>query len=143
MTDAFATVEEEIGRLEHELVRKYTLTKFFLLYLLGEALRTDDVGKSLMTNPSELLGDPIVEEIRQRFAKAIRTIIRELVIDLNYEIQDRSDKEYFDHKRVLKSPSEVRELRRGALSSYEKLVQRGRIPSFSENWDQLTDELKG
>lgn len=139
--DAFSAVEEELVKLEHELVRKYTLTKFFLLHLLCEALRTDQVGRQVIANPSELLGDPIVKKRRESLKEAYRQILQDLMIDLNYEIQARSEKEYFDYKRVLKSPSEIRALRREALSSYEKLVQRGRVPSFAETWNQLTSTV--
>ena len=135
--DAFNIVEEELQELKDELVRKYTLTKFFLLHLLKEALRTDQLGRQVIANPSELLGDPIVKERRECLKEALRQILQDLIIDLNYEIQARSEKEYFDYKRVLKSPSEIRALNREALSSYEKLVKRGRVPSFTETWVKL------
>ena len=110
--DAFTTVSEEIEKLQHDLVRKYTLTKYFLLHLLCEALRTDQVGRQLIANPRELLGDPIGKKKREYLKEALRQILQDLVIDLNYEIKERSEKEYFDYKRVLKSPTEIRSLTR-------------------------------
>ena len=94
--DAFTTVEEELAKLEHELMRKYTLTKYFLLHLLYEALRTDQFGRQVIANPSELLGDPIVKERRECFKEALRKTLQDLIIDLNYEIKARSEGEYFD-----------------------------------------------
>lgn len=140
--DAFTIVEEEIQKLDHELVRKYTLTKYFLLHLLCEALRTDHLGKQMIANPSELLGDPIVKDRREHFKESLRQILRDLMIDLNHEIQARSQEEYFDYKRVLKSPTEIRALRMEPLSTYEKLVQRGRVPSFAETWGSQTDSAE-
>ena len=141
--DAFASVSEEVEKLHHQLVRKYTLTKYFLLHLLCEALRTDQVGRQLIANPSELLGDPIEKKKREYLKETFRQILQDLVIDLNYEIQERSEKEYFDYKRVLKSPTEIRSLTREALSSYEKLVQRGRVSSFGEMWAELNGGVTG
>ena len=137
--DAFTSVSEELDGLENELVRKYTLTKFFLLYLLSEALSTDQVGSQFIANPSELLGDPIEPNKRACLRKALRQTLKDLLIDLNYEIREREEKEYFDHKRVLKSPTEIRTLRKGVLPSYEKLVGRGRISSFGETWANLVN----
>ncbi len=139
--DAFTTVEEELAKLEHELMRKYTLTKYFLLHLLYEALRTDQFGRQVIANPSELLGDPIVKERRECFKEALRKTLQDLIIDLNYEIKARSEGEYFDYKRVLKSPTEIRALTREVLSSYEKVVQRGRVASFAETWAQLNSDV--
>ena len=132
--DAFTTVGEELEKLNHELERKYTLTKFFLLYLLSEALRTNPVGLQFITGPEELLSDPVKPEERVHLRATLRQVLQDLLIDLNYEISARKTKEYFDYKRVLKSPTEVRALAKEVLSSYEKTVQRGRIPSFGETW---------
>ena len=135
--DAFATVGEELEKLKYELIRKYTLTKFFLLHLLCEALRTDQVGRQLIADPSILLGDPIDKNRRENLKEALRKLLQELVIELNYEIEERSEKEYFDYKRVLKSPTEIRTLTREVLSSYERVVRRERVPAFGETWDRL------
>ena len=132
--DAFTAVEEAIEELKHELVRKYTLTKFFLLYLLYQALEKDSVGLQFITTPEELLGDPINPATRDRLKAALREVLRDLVIDFNYEIDEREEKEHFDHKRILKSPSEVAALGRGILSSYEKIVRRGHLSSFGQAW---------
>ena len=135
--DAFTAVEDQLDKLNHELVRKYTLTKFLLLHLLSEALQKDTVGSQVIANPSELLGDPIEPKTRGHLREAFRRILQDLIIDLNYEIEEREEREYFDHKRVLKSPTEIRALKREALSSYEKLVGRGRVQSFGEMWTDL------
>ena len=135
--DALAVVNNEIERLDHELVRKYALTKYFLLYLMAEALRTDKIGKQFISRPEALLGDLISAEKREHLQLALSQVLRDLLIDLNHEIKDREKEEYFDYKRMLKSGSEVRSLGRAVLASYEKVVQRGRTPSFGETWDEI------
>ena len=136
--DALAVVDQEIERLEHELVRKYALTKYFLLYLMAQALRTDEIGKQFINRPGALLGDPISAEKRHYLQLALSQVLRDLMIDLNHEIKDREEEEYFDYKRMLKSRSEVRSLGRAVLASYEKVVQRGRAPCFGETWGEVS-----
>ena len=133
-SDAFTVVGEEIENLTHELVRKYTLTKYLLLYLMAEALDTDPVGRQFINNPGELLGDPMEVERRKKLRKALRQVLRDLIVDLNFEIDEREEEEYFDYKRVLKSPSEVRSLGRAVLASNQKLIRRQVLPSFGEAW---------
>ena len=135
--DAFAAVEDAIEELKHELVRKYTLTKFFLLYLLSQALAKDPVGSQFITTPGELLGDPIDSAARDRLKAALRQVLSDLLTDFNYEIDEREQVEHFDHKRVLKSPNEVATLGRNILSSYEKVVRRQRVPSFGQAWGDM------
>ena len=135
--DAFNVVTESLQNVNHELVRKYTLTKYFLLHLLCEAIATDDLGKRLIANPSELLGDPIQPQNRVRLKEVYRQILRDLVIDVNYGLEEREEEEYFDYKRVLKSPTEVRSFRRVILSNYEKAAQRDRASSFGSTWNDL------
>ena len=120
-------------------MRKYTLTKYFLLDLLAEALSTDETGKRFIGRPGSLLGDPISQDTRSRIRIALGNVLKDLVVDLNYEIDEREDEGHFDYKRVLKSPSEVRSLRRAVLSSYEKVVQRGRASSFGQALTEVGD----
>ena len=135
--DAFTAVAEELEKLKHELMRKYTLTKYFLLHLLSEALKADEVGLRFKANPSGLLGDPIGSVDRERIRAGFRRYCKDLVIDLNFAVEEREANGYFDYKRVLKSPSEVSALAREVLSSYEKVVQRGRVASFGQAWTDV------
>ena len=141
--DAFSVVSEALENLDHALMRKYTLTKFFLLHLLCEAIGTDELGKRLIANPSELLGDPIQTTKRASLREVYRRLLRDVIVDVNYEIEEREEEEYFDYKRVLKSPTEIRSLRRAVLSSYEKAAQRDRASSFGETWNDLISGANG
>ena len=134
----FDVVNQEIGKLDHELVRKYTLTKYFLLYLIAEALKTDEIGKQFISNPEELLGDIVSEEKRCHLKSALEHVLGDLIIDVNHEIKDHEEDDYFDYKRILKSRTQVRSLGRALLASYEKVVQRGRAPSFGQIWNEVS-----
>ena len=132
--DAFAAVEEEISHVQHELVQKYTLTKYLLLYLLAGALETDEVGREILANPGRLIGDPADSITRDRLRRGFKAMLRDICIDLNHEIAGIEAVEYFDYKRVLKSPVAIRALSGEILASYEKVVSRGRVPSFGDIW---------
>ena len=129
--DAFTAVNDVIASLDHELVRKYTLTKYFLLYVLSEALKTDPKGAELLSNPESIVGDPATSEKRSNLRAAFQGVLQDLLADLDSEISDREQEEYFDHKRVLKSPTEVKTLARSVLTSYRKFVRRGAAEPFS------------
>lgn len=132
--DAFSAVNDELHGLNHVLMRKYTLSKYFLLYLLAEALRTDVLGSKLIDDPTAMLGDPIDPEKRSRMLKTFRQILRVIIVDVNYEVDLRAKNEDWDHKRVLKSPNEIRALHKDIMPSYEKVVRSGRVESIGSMW---------
>ncbi len=141
--DAFTAVGEVLPFVKHELIRKYTLTKYFLLYLLAEALETDEIGRELVRDPSTLLGDPIEAGARDHLVKAYKGVLQDLVLGLNYVIDKHEEKDdYFDYKRVLKSPTEIRELRSVALADYERFIGRDVIESFGQMWGSTSSQLE-
>jgi hypothetical protein len=48
--------------------------------------------------------------------------------ELKYEIGEKGDN--LDYKSDLKSPEEVRKLRNGLVSSYEKEIKKGKATTF-------------
>ncbi|NJL55366.1 hypothetical protein HC928_09405, partial [bacterium] len=55
VSDVFGVVVDRLQRVNNRLLATYTLTKFFLLYLIREAIEGDDLGKQFIQNPSTLL----------------------------------------------------------------------------------------
>jgi len=67
--------------------------------------------------------------------ESIGKILSDLIVDLNHELEERAAKGTpVDFKRELKSSSAVQKLASEIISSYEKLVNRGRTPSFKDEW---------
>lgn len=131
--NVYEVVSDELGELQNELLANYTLTKFFLLFLLREALDTDSLGREFVQNPASFLGAP---NGRERLRGCIKEILRDLIVDLNAEVQEREESgNGFDFKRDLKSPSAVANLARDIQSSYLKIVRRKRVSSFSDLWN--------
>ena len=124
----FDAVLETLPELENKLVASYTLTRFFMLYLLRQALEVDEAGKQFIRDPER-----IVAQIGFAQLKAIaKKILSDLIVDLNAELEEREEaKNPFDHKRELKSPTAVRALAKQIIPSYEKAIRRGRATAFS------------
>ncbi|MBZ0293611.1 MAG: AIPR family protein, partial [Anaerolineae bacterium] len=134
----FEVVTEKINDLDNQRMANYSLTNFFLLYLIRLALETDTSGKLFCQNPH-----PFISSVdgHNRLQDCIRSILQDLLIDLNHELRERDEAgNTFDYKRELKSPNAVRSIARSIVAGYEKQVARGRIPAFSDQWeDSATD----
>jgi hypothetical protein len=61
-------------------------------------------------------------------------VVDDIVVDLNAEVKELGDN--FDYKNVLKSPAQVKALAEKIIGTYTKLVTRGRIDSFSIDWNK-------
>ena len=120
-----------LQNLDDQLVARYSVTPFFVMYLLKHALLLDSEGKEFCKDPSPFLQRGGFDKVTQ----VIRQVSDDLVVDLNAELSDRKEAGTpFDHKRELKSPTAVRALHNGVLPSYEKAIKRRRASSFSEAW---------
>jgi hypothetical protein len=125
---------ETLPELKNKLVANYTLTRFFLLYLLRQALEVDPKGIEFIRDPSDVVAAIGLEEL----GNIARKIMSDLVVDLNAELDEReSAGNPFDYKRELKSPTAVRALAKQIIPSYEKAIRRNRATSFSGELEAL------
>jgi hypothetical protein len=126
-------VEQALPSLEHHLMAGYRLTRYFLLYLLRQALNQDETGRQFCRSPREFLLAP---GGRHRIVGCSEAVVKDLLTDLNAEIGERQDRgEPLDYKRELKSPSAVKTLKRSVIPHYLKAVNRGRAPGFGGEWE--------
>ena len=132
MVDLLEAITSASSNIENRLIGTYRLTRYFLMYLLREALETDDEGRRLCRDPSVFLSVP---NGRVKLRGAIEPVLGDLVIDLNAELRDREEAgNPFDYKRQFKSATSVRELGRVIIPQYQKAVQRDRATSFGAEW---------
>ena len=83
-------------------------------------------------------GTPPLAHI-QRIEKTTKAILGDLVVDLNAELQEKAETGApFDYKRELKSPTAVKAVAQQIVPMYEKALRRGRVSSFSEEWQAST-----
>lgn len=140
---ALAVMEESVRsaleRLDDQLVAQYTLTRYFMMHLMRQALEVSEAGQEFCRSPKSLWEQLGPEGLLREFNE----VVGDLVIDFAAEISERSDDgDPFDHKRELKSVTAVRQLCGQIMRSYEKLVRRGRASAFGERFSTLPTAIK-
>ncbi|HLG15014.1 MAG TPA: AIPR family protein [Blastocatellia bacterium] len=125
-----AEVDGKLALVKLERVRKYTLTKFIVLYLVGEVLREEPDGVILLEDPGPFLTEnqgvnpkqaPVMQELRDQ--------TEYVITELNYFI-DEHGVEVFDYKTEFKSPKAVGSVRNEVLKAYTKDRKMGRVKRF-------------
>jgi hypothetical protein len=124
----YKEIQKDLGKIQPELFSRYQITTFILIYILGEVLSTDEVGKEFCKKPESFCKTPIEES---NLFKCIHLILGDLIIDLNGEFEERGG-ENFDIKKTFKSANSLKALAKEVLTAYQKLVNRGRVASFSQ-----------
>jgi len=126
-------VDDLIHGIENERIQKYGLTKFLIVYLIGEALRLEEDGKILLRDPLPYLrtkqSNPKAQKREARVVKQIRELINFVITELNYFIADQGGDAY-DYKSEFKSPKQVGLIRTEIIKAYEKDKFRKRLASF-------------
>lgn len=127
-------VREEIDKVTQEHIQdslfgKYVLTRYLLMYVLSEILDADTFGRQVTANPSGFIPDPDRREILR---SCIRTVLNDVVIDLNAEVKEYG--EDFDYRGRLRDEDWVKGLGRTLVAGYQKQVNRGRVESFERDW---------
>ncbi len=132
VVDLETAIEQCLDQVENKMLASYRLCRYFLLYLVRQALELDEEGRAFCSKPDDFLTQP---NSRERLRACACRIIQDIVIDLNAEVREREEGgNPFDYKRELKSPNPVRELARSIVPQYQKAVSRGRACSFGEEW---------
>lgn len=131
--DLHDTIEGCLADVANGMLGSYRLTRYFLLYLVRQALELDKDGKAFCASPSKFV---LEGRGRERLRMCAQRIVKDIIIDLNAEIREREEaNKPFDYKREFKSANPVRELARSIVPQYEKAVSRGRACSFGTEWE--------
>jgi hypothetical protein len=122
ITKLTLAVDGAMTDVKNRPMASYTLTRYFLLYVLSKILRADQTAAPFVADPLHfgVAG-------QTSFVNKCTEILKTVVVDLNYETKDVD----FDYKSVLKSPRQCADLGDRMLSSYEKDVARGKADSFA------------
>ena len=132
MVDLSAAIISASVAIENRLIANYRLTRYFLMYLLRQALETDHEGRRFCMDPSLFLS---AQNGREKLCRSIEPVLTDLVIDFNAELREREEaRNPFDYKREFKSANSVRELSRVIIPQYQKAVQRNRATAFGAEW---------
>jgi len=99
------------------------------LYVVRVILENDPLAKEILENPKRFVR---TEKARNHFRECINKIVGDLVVDLNAEVEEYGDD--FDYRDKLRDSSWVGELSKKVSADHLKLVKRGRIKSFEDEW---------
>jgi hypothetical protein len=126
---------EKLSLIENQLFARYGLTRFLLLYLLREALETDETGRKFCADPTSFTKQ---SQGRSRLLKCIDKISEVVVRLLDGEVKrrDADAARPFDFKRELKSPNAVRDLESRVVPFYQIAVSSKLAPTFSGEWKE-------
>ncbi len=122
-------IEQRLRLIENKLFAYYSLTKFFILYIVSLILQQDEVGKAIYQNPRVVFDNPKGLSTLQH---CVGKVVDDIVVDLNAEVKELGDT--FDYKNHLKSPVQVKTLGEKIINTYVKLVARGRVDPFTMDW---------
>lgn len=126
-------VENAVGDISNTLFAKYALTKFAILYVVRMLLEKEELEQELLTQPEMFVRDAAS---RQRFRQCIRKVINDVIVDINAEVDEYGEE--FDYRGKLRDSEWVKTLTIKVVSDFQKLVNRGRIESFSSEWKSAT-----
>lgn len=114
-------VQNSLPKLKNRPMASYTLTRYFILYLLSEILRGEDASRPYLANPASLTDTQM-----EHFLNKCEEILKTVVVDVNVESKSTD----FDYKSILKSPKQAGDLAQRVLASYEKDVEREKADTF-------------
>lgn len=125
-------VKNSLMDLDNQLVAKYSVTPYFVIYLVRQALALEPLGSEFCQDPGAFVSSSGFDAVRD----SVKAVSDDLIVDFNHEIADRAEQgNPFDHKRELKSVSAVRILKNEIIPGYQKVLNRGRASSFSDEWE--------
>jgi hypothetical protein len=118
-------VDLAIKKLEDPLIQEYQLTRFIVLGLIGNILKKDAMGKTLLEDPEALL-----TKHEKIIMEALAILGAHVVADFNFFIKEVQAKGYYDYKSEFKSPDKYRSILREIERSYERDLVRHPEDSF-------------
>jgi len=125
-------VKEAIPKINNQLFGKYALTRYTLLFILRMILEQDEIGKEMIQHPEDFVRVPATQK---KLGECLRTIMNDIVIDVNGEVDPLGDD--FDYRDKLRDSEWVKGLGRAVVGNHLKLVQRGRIQSLEKEWREM------
>lgn len=124
------TVDAALGRIDNERIRRYALTRFVMVFLVGELLRRSPDGEELLQNPGQHVASSEEPKATDRtLVNALGDFVNFAMVELNYWVEDHGGDNY-DYKTEFKSPKAVGSLRNELLKAFDKDVQRNRASAF-------------
>lgn len=136
LQDAYEATMEKLSLIEDEFYGDYVLTRWLLLYLVREALITDQLGKALFANPGEFLSK---SNGREQVKLCIRHIAQNVARLLSGHAKRRYAKAGTDHKKDLKNKEHVANVRAEIIPQYQIICDNGYTETFETKWKAISN----
>lgn len=120
-----------LTKLKNDLIGKYVLTRYLILFVIRKILELDDAGKDMLANPGKYVRAPAD---RAQFRRMKDSIVSGLTIDLDVETQELADD--FDYRGKLRDKVYVLKLVSSLVATHRKDVMRKKALSIGEAWQQ-------
>ena len=127
-------IQSRVGTLKNQLVGKYVLTQFFLLFVLRRVFESDQFGLKLISEPEFFVSSDVQVAKLRMF---IGYLLDGLMIDFNLETEGLGDD--FDYRGKLREKEFLTKLSIELLSSFLKEIKRGKALPLQNLWDQQDD----
>jgi AIPR protein len=122
-------IDEALPSVKNQLFARYRLTRYLFLYIIRVILENDPLSREILERPKRFVR---AEKDRKHFRGCMSKIVGDLVVDLNAEVEEYGDD--FDYRDKLRDSAWVGELSKKVSGDHLKLVKRGRIKSFADEW---------
>lgn len=126
LVKALEAISPSLDEFDDKLFGHYTLTKYFLSYVVSEIIKSDPAGKAAFADFAKIAHEDKMEKFISMFSDLATTTVD----DINAEVQELIEGEGFDYKRDLKSPKWCRTICAKMKASYSKDVKRKKAASI-------------
>ncbi|WP_256822993.1 MULTISPECIES: AIPR family protein [unclassified Pseudomonas] len=126
---ALDAIKDTLDSFDDQLFGNYTLTRYFLGYVVSEIIKDDPVGKNVLNNIKTVLDNGKLQEFLDVFTALANTTVS----DLNAEVDElRDNEDGFDYKRDLKSQKWCKNMCSKLRAAYIKDVKRKKADPVSK-----------
>jgi hypothetical protein len=123
-------IVSKIPSINNQLIARYNLTRFAIIYFIRTILENDVLGKIALVEPEKFVR---ATRDRQDFISCINRTIDDIIVDLNLAVDGLGAD--FDYKSKLREEAWVKVLAREIIGTYLKLVKSDRLNSFTKEWN--------
>lgn len=129
-------VQAHLNQIENELIARYALTSYVLVYLVGRLMKESEIGEAVLQEPSNYLPD---DEVLIR--ASVSRLVGDILVDFNGFVREQEDDGgYFDYKTRFKSQAAIREITEDVLRGHQRAVRRSEDVAFHLS-EQVTVEV--
>ena len=128
-------VQRHLSDVDNDLIARYALTSFVLVYLVGRLMKETEIGEAVIESPASYL--PNAES---SVRVAVGRLIGDILVDFNGYIREQEDESgYFDYKTRFKSQTAVRDLTEDVLRGHQRASRRN--PDVAFHLDQIEESV--